>query len=341
VAEGLGVPWYSARGNHDALPTGFIGPRRARPRSIATSCRKAFPTRRLEPRRFKGDGWAAMRAALRRRDARWVPPDPNRRFVSGAAEYRRLHGRSDRQHGFGLTPRAELRRSRGAAAYYTFSPRPGLRFISLDTTAEAGGPNGNIDHPQYRWLAAELRRAPRRGELVVVFAHHSLETMINRLPDEQAGRFDRDPRRSRPLHMGRRGRASLRSLLLRHPNVVLFVGGHEHRNSVRRNFRRDGRGFWQVTTASLIGTPQQARLVELMDNGDGTLSIFGTLLNSASPVASPASGTRATGMSGAQLGSISRLVASGGLRPPASATAPRPGREVRNVELLLRDPRRR
>jgi hypothetical protein len=175
--------------------------------------------------------------------------------------------------------------------------------------------------------------------------------MRNPRADERAGACrpgrlacDRDPRRSTPLHLGRSGRASLRSLLLRSPNVVLFVTGHVHRNRVVANLRRGGGGFWQVTTASHISYPQQTRLIELMDNGDGTLSIFGTVLDTAAPIGVPAPGTPAAAMTDAQLGSISRLLGANvrGARAKA-ATAARSGgaHPGGNVELILPDPRRR
>jgi hypothetical protein len=65
--------------------------------------------------------------------------------------------------------------------------------------------------------------------------------------------------------------------------VILFVTGHVHHNRVTPHFRRGGSGFWQVTTASHLSYPQQTRLIELMDNRDGTLSIFGTMLDTAAP----------------------------------------------------------
>ena len=75
-----------------------------------------------------------------------------------------------------------------------------------------------------------------------------------------------------------------------------------------------------------------------MDNRDGTLSLFGTLLDQAAPVAAPAPGTAAASLTHDQVGS---LVARAGLERPAAR--PRPdalGRTLdRNMELLLRDPR--
>jgi metallophosphoesterase (TIGR03767 family) len=326
-AEGLAVPWYSVRGNHDALPQGHYGPAAVRPRSAPTGCRKVFGAR--SP---LAHPWTELRALLP--TATLVPPDPRRRFLRSAAEFRRLHGRADDGHGFGFTSAAQRRRSRGSALHYAWSPRPELRLVALDTTADGGGADGNVDHPQYLWLARELRRATRRDQLVVVYGHHPLEMMGNATPDEVAGSFDRDPRDSRPLHLGRSGRASLRALLLRHPNVVLYVAGHKHYDRVWPNFRRDGRGFWQIITNALAGAPQEARLVELMDNRDGTLSVFTTMLPHAAPLGAPGRGAALTP---AALASISRELSA--RRRPAGVRPPGSGGRMRNVELVLRDPR--
>ena len=331
VAQGLAVPWFSARGNHDALPQGHYGPAVAHPRSAPTGCRKVMAPRPTLA--AIADPWGTLRRTLP--GASFVPPDPRRRFLRSAAEFRRLHGSADHAHGFGLTPAGERRRSRGSALYYSFSPHPVLRFIALDTTVDAGGAGGNLDHPQYMWLKRELRRARKLDQLVVVYAHHPLEMMDNATPDEAAGSFDRDPRDSRPVHLGRTGRASLRALLMRSPNVVLYLAGHKHYDRVWPNFGKGGRGFWQVITNALAGAPQEARMIELMDNGDGSLSIFTTMLAHAAPTAAPAPGA-ALGPSG--LASLSRELA--WARRPGGRSAKPAGGPMRNVELVVRDPRR-
>jgi hypothetical protein len=341
VAEGLAVPWYATRGNHDAFAQGFVGVRgHAR---VATDCRKVMPLARPSGATRVAPGWKSMRRMLARGRFEWVPPDPHRRFVSPHA-FKRLHRGADRDHGFGLVASRERRGSRGAASYYTWAPRPRLRFIALDTIAEGGGSTGNVDHPQYAWLRRQLAQARRRDELVVVYGHHSLETMSNPRTDERAGACaparlgcDHDPRRSAPIHLGQSGPASLRSLLLRFPNVILFVTGHVHHHRVLPHFR-GGSGFWQVTTASHMSYPQQTRLIEVMDNGDGTLSIFGTVLDTAAPAQAPASGSPAVAFSEVQLGSISRLLAANVRGAPAAANAS--AHPAANVELVLPDPRR-
>ena len=70
-------------------------------------------------------------------------------------------------------------------------------------------------------------------------------------------------------------------LLLRHPQVLLWVNGHTHRNSVTSHPAASRGGFWEITTASHIDWPQQVRAIELADNGDGTISVFGTMIDSA------------------------------------------------------------
>jgi hypothetical protein len=131
--------------------------------------------------------------------------------------------------------------------------------------------------------------------------------------------------------------------------VVLYVTGHVHYNRVIPHFRAGGSsGFWQVTTASHMSFPQQTRLIELMDNGDDTLSVFGTVLDTAAPIAAPASGTPAAGLGEPELGSISRLLAANvrGASPTAARAAGATGAPANafpaeNVELVLPDPRKR
>ena len=124
--------------------------------------------------------------------------------------------------------------------------------------------------------------------------------MDNTRTDEGAGKCvradepgcDRDPRKSTPMHRGIAGKKSIRALFAANPNVVAYVAGHTHANRVDFYKGRKGRGFWQINTASHIDWPQQSRLIEVMDNRDGTLSLFGTILDSAAPAAAPAPGRR-------------------------------------------------
>ncbi|HEX4692317.1 MAG TPA: hypothetical protein VH276_16595 [Solirubrobacteraceae bacterium] len=356
TAEGLKVPWYDARGNHDGLIQGNAPASEPLFRTIATGCLKVFPGPGFDPAPFAGSsaselfrsfGDPAFIAQLLA-GARQVPPDPARRFV-GKAEFRRLMRTGDHAHGLAYTDRRQLRASKGTASYYAFTRGP-IRYIALDTVAEGGNQSGNLDDPQYRWLAGELKAARRAGRLVIVYGHHTMATMDNLLRDEDAKPCasagepgcDRDPRLSTPIHRGLVGRKTVGALLEGTPNVIAYVAGHTHENKVTFFRGGHGHGFWQINTASHIDWPEQSREIEVMDNRDGTLSLFGTLLDTAAPVHAPSSG-----FSTARLASLARTLAfndpqrttSSGNGGAAGGDVGRGTRADRNVELLLRDPR--
>jgi metallophosphoesterase (TIGR03767 family) len=369
-AAGLDVPWYAARGNHDGLIAGNLPGTFQIARILITGCSKIFPSERFDPARYRGRSEEELLGLFANSEfqqevlsgARRVPPDPDRRFVS-TRDFKAEHG-SGEQHGFAFVNRAELQASNNTAAYYAWTPRRGIRFVSLDTVSEGGTQNGNIDDPQFKWLRRELDRNSStevRGRrvrhdrdpdrLIVVYGHHTLNTMTSTRTDEQAGTCssdddpsgcDADPRISEPVHRGLAGPGRLRDLFLRFPNVVAYVAGHTHENHLTPYRGRRG-GFWEINTASHSDFPHQSRLIEIMDNRDGTLSLFGTLLDSAAPINPPPSGD-ATAFNEAQLASISRLIAA---NDPQGKGVPNPGydpglgrRRDRNAELVLADPRR-
>ena len=78
-----------------------------------------------------------------------------------------------------------------------------------------------------------------------------------------------------------------------------------------------------------------------MDNRDGSLSLFGTIVDSAAPVAVPPSGTPAASLSDSQIASISRAVAGNNPSNYSLTAGPGPYNRPadRNVELLIEDPR--
>jgi hypothetical protein len=82
------------------------------------------------------------------------------------------------------------------------------------------------------------------------------------------------------------GGADVLALLHRFPNIVLWLNGHTHTNTVRP--RRDpadpARGFWEVTTCAVVDWPCQTRVVELLDHGE-YLSIVTTMVDHDTRVA--------------------------------------------------------
>jgi metallophosphoesterase (TIGR03767 family) len=220
-------------------------------------------------------------------------------------------------------------------AYYSFD-KGGVHFISLDTCDTFGYSEGSIDHAQFVWLGNELKAHSSRyldtngnwvagngaDQLIVIFSHHTVETMTN------------------PIGLNRVLGDTVAQLLLQFPNVVLWVNGHTHRNTVvpypRPAGAAVGGGFWEVNTAAHIDWPQQARVVELVDNGDGTLSVFGTIVDHAAPTTWPTNPSTPL-----ELAALSRELGANDWQnatPTVTEDGLRGKLSDRNVELLVRKP---
>jgi hypothetical protein len=66
-----------------------------------------------------------------------------------------------------------------------------------------------------------------------------------------------------------------------HPNLIMWISGHRHFNTVKAFISPDPvnapeKGFWQVETSSLRDFPQQFRTFEIDLNSDNTVSIITT-----------------------------------------------------------------
>src|ERR671923_708644 len=357
-APGLAVPWYTVLGNHDTLIQGNV-PGNAFFSLTAAGCVKVTD---LSPRAWRlirpiaaggitdaesvqiiqiiyGDFLATISNPPKAR-GRWkrIARDPQRavlfRKQDVIREYSTTRG-SPRGHGLEQAAVA-------GEAYYTFTPKPGLRFVALDSVADSGS-DGNLDEAQFRWLHGELLRAEGRGELVLVFAHHALPSMTQaaaRVPLGLVGSCTSPLPTTPPA-----ADESLRCLLLRHPSVLALVAGHSHRNRITPYPRVSGGGFWEIVTSSHTDWPQQSRLLELIDNGDGTLSIRTHVVDHATPPRPPkVRPSRSRLLSAAEvsrLGSIARELA---FNDPQGqngedGTSDRRGTRLdRNVELLLPRP---
>ena len=322
-AAGLNVPSYLVPGNHDALVQG---------NQAANAAFAATAVGCVKPMGSANSGGVTPIM---------VPPDPARAPVT-KAEYRELMS----EHGLGLVDADELEASGGAASYYSFSPKQGVRLIGLDTVATGGlvGPSaeGNLDDPEFKWLARELDAAAEADELVIVYSHHGPTSLSADLPDELAGDCsvptygpgcDADPRDSEPIHL----EDDVVDLLASEPHVIAWVAGHSHVNDVAFRKADGGRsGFWVIRTSAEADWPHQDRLIELMDNQDGTLSLIGTLIDNVAPAAAPAAGDAST-FTPLQLASLARTF---GYNDPQAGLAAAGEAKDRNVELLVGDPRR-
>ena len=347
-AAGAEKPTYVTNGNHDSLVQGNAWATAAY-ETVATGCSKVFAPVLLQDLSPTFPGTSPTNIVD-------VPRDPRRQYVD-KAQTRDLHdtGAQADAHGYGYVEAAELTASNGAASYYAFSPRSGIQIVSIDTVSEGGviaeSSNGNIDDPQFQWLSTKLDdlEEAHPNDLIVVMGHHPIRSLTSRASDELAAPCtvddqhghdvnpgcDADPRVSEPLHNG----ADLESLLLAHHNVVAYVTGHTHEHNIDPFERADGSGgFWGIETSSIVDWPVQGRVIEITDNGDDTLSIFGTVFDHDGPVTGPTPPiSNSNPLSEAELASVGRTLAYND--PQAGAATGLGALEDRNVELILPDPR--
>jgi hypothetical protein len=369
--EGLDVPSYVTNGNHDVLVQGNEDANEQF-EDIATGCLKVLAsTTTPGPGILDPTVLLAPAAA-----ATLVPPDPERRYAS-KPQVKQIYGEHgrDNAHGFDFVDSAEEAASNGSASYYAWDPpeAPGFRFISIDTNSEGGqtaegvgcgSASGNIDDPQFQWLKGELDTATAQDKLIVVFGHHPVRSMCAEIVDEQAPPCtgpqhdhgdtpehdhnpgcDLDPRVSEPIHLGEDPapgdpRESFVELLDQYRHVIGYVAGHTHENNIDPFVRSDGSVWWGIETSATADWPVQHRLIEVFDNRDGTLSIFGTILDHAAAATAPPSGS-ASGFDSETLAAIGRVFTYNDPQVGPGPTGGQGSLTDRNVELLVQDPRTR
>ena len=260
AATGLGLPWYAGYGNHDLLLGGVI-PYSPALAALGTGAGKPGPGP-------VGPGVVDALAGSKFRpidhgvllDAPMFPvaADPARQRVTTGqwiAEHLASPGLPG-GHGFSQESARDVR------AWYAFDAGP-LRCLMLDTVNPHGGWQGSLDQEQFAWLAAELTDARQAGALgCLLFSHHPLDALTNRRGDDRVGAAEA----GRLVHDA--------------GNVLAWVNGHDHVNRVLARPAAGQRGtWWEITTASHIDWPQQARIVEVATDEAGSLFIACTVLD--------------------------------------------------------------
>ncbi|HMV66618.1 MAG TPA: metallophosphoesterase, partial [Myxococcota bacterium] len=253
VPEGADFPWYAVAGNHDVLVQGnFLHG----PWVDAVRGREAP----LGTRDLSAPGGPLTYD---------TPPDPERAVLERSDIAALLLDGPDlpgpRGHGF-----SEDDVARDAI---TWVARPvgdvPVTLIAVDGNPDGPGDATLTDAERDGWLVPQLDAAQARGDLIVLTSHYAMTSL--RMSD---GRGVGD-------------------LLLGYPNVVLVIAGHTHTNAIRPwGPAGDPAAFWEITTSSTIDWPAQARLIELVDNGDGTLSVLTTMFDHGAPPGSLAARAR-------------------------------------------------
>ena len=256
TSPGLALPWISVYGNHDGLLQGTVAPDPFLRALAVGGERVTGLPEGVDPRilaaAISGDGPAS-----------YILDDASPRIAITADAGRDF-----------IEPGEFARTTRGArtdeAANYFATDVGRLRVICLDTVNPHGGWQGSLDVTQFAWLQDQLDEAAER--YVVIASHHPSPTLTN----------DYRPPGAEERVLG----SEVVVTLLEHPTVIAWVAGHVHFHSAGRH-GDEQRGFWELTTASLIDWPQQGRVLEFIratDQGRPEIAMISTIVDHAAPV---------------------------------------------------------
>jgi hypothetical protein len=194
-------------------------------------------------------------------------------------------------------------------ASYSFEPKANLplKVIVLDDTCkenpyatDSSYARACLDQQRYDWLVGELDQGQADGKLMIIAAHIPVGPLSN-VPDFQVKPGGIPNEAHLPLFLSRPTcGASLCELdhyapmlpytvvtdhtllekLHNYPNLILWISGHRHINTVTPQPAPDTKGpefgFWEVETPSLRDFPQQFRTFRVVFNSNKTISIFVT-----------------------------------------------------------------
>lgn len=343
---GISVPWYCVFGNHDLVFDGAL-PKHMIIDMLASSNRKAALLGPLVMLLLFQNASASVVRKLWEDNGRYRA---GTRVVTRDAENRKLLSPTEWMasmmdtdplpgpvgHGFTQDHVTSGR------SWYARNEGP-LRVIGMDSCNHFNGSEGSITQPQYDWIESELIANSSRyydpagnvvhnpsgtDRLIAVFSHHNSWTMTNTF-------FD--PANPYPRRFG----PDMVALFARFPNMVAWVNGHSHENRLlaHRNPWEDGAGFWEINAASCIDFGQHQRTVEVVDNRDGTVSLFTVVVDHLGP---PDPGTGS--FDGRRLSSVSRELSANdpfgdtGLNGKATPLDKLGKVEDRNCELLVKAP---
>lgn len=247
------IPWYAALGNHESFGMGVfpiipqLDGSRLAPLPLPLRVGLLIPTV-LDPTGSFTHGPISPAhpgpAPVLELPARVVAV-PERRYFDKSEFVQAMFQTATEPAGHGFT-------APDAPTWYSTSPVPGLRLITLDTSdvprAVPSLPysEGCISAAQLDFLVTELDAAQERGEWVIVASHHP------------SGRLEL-------LYASVLGPDDFRALLNGYPNVIAHIASHEHRNRVI-----DRGGYVEIETCGTLDWPQEARLIEIWRGADGS-----------------------------------------------------------------------
>ncbi len=298
------IPWYQVLGNHDhfwlgSFPVGDYL-RRSYVSDTVVALGDAFENRKNLYRAdyYMGvlDGSTPNANIISAgptgsfHSAPKVVADPNRRSLKKQDWMKEFFKSSTAPVGHGF----DLVNAKNGFACYSFMPKTDLplKVIVLDDTqSDDDGSDdihghGFLDQARYSWLKKELADGQAAGQLMIIAAH--IPIAVDPFGSEVEWWVN-------PLNAVRL--PELISQLQSYPNLLLWVAGHRHFNTVKAFISPDPvnapeKGFWQVETSSLRDFPQQFRTFEIHLNSDYSISIKTINVDTSVKAGTPAAKSR-------------------------------------------------
>ncbi len=310
------IPWYQVLGNHDHFYSGVCALEDKFQKAHVGSQIMSFgprtdPDALHETGFYLGvvDGYTPegkVIGAGKEADFPTAPkvnPNPDRRGLTKAEWIAEFAKTESLPAGHGVAQNAD-----NPPACYTFEPRADLplRVIVLDDTQKDNikgqtGAFGSLDQERYQWLLKQLQKGQDDEKLMVIAAHSPMS--VAAIPPTPVVPLW-DP--STTII----GEEALLAKLHTFPNLILWISGHRHFNSVTAQPSKDPahpeNGFWEVETSSLRDFPQQFRTFDLALNRDGTISVFVTNVDPAVAPGSPAAISRSYSIAATQIFAMQR-----------------------------------
>jgi len=306
------IPWYQTLGNHDHFWMGSIPV----DYSLRKDLRQSFTTDEV----FATGDILANPGIINNRDyymgvfdgstpygdiikagpvgnfssAPKVAADPDRRSLLRTEWLKEFFNTSSSPagHGFNLTDASN------GFACYSFVPKSDIpiKVIVLDNTQKENDSSADIhghgflDQARWTWLKKELADGDAAGQLMIIAAHIPINVEVT--ANTSAGEMGWwvNPQNAVTL-------PNLIAELQSHPNLIMWLSGHRHLNTVKAFISPDPvnapeKGFWQVETPSLRDFPQQFRTFEIYLNSDYSISIVTTDVDPAVQDGTPAATSR-------------------------------------------------
>lgn len=287
------IPWYQVIGNHDHFWTGFLPPN-AYLKQTMTSNKildlgnpfinplgadsRGYYMGSIDGRTQYGDIIGAGKVTDFATNPIVPAADKNRRSLSASEWMNEFFKTSSNPQGHGFSKDDVAK----GFANYSFMPKSNLpvKVIALDDTQSNSDSNdpiangfgkgsygyghGELDAARYDWLISELDKGQAAGQLMIIAAHEPIG--VETVPSMMAWNPDLEAKLLAKLHT--------------YPNLIMWVAGHRHQNTITAMKSPDANhpelGFWQIETSSLRDFPQEFRTIQVNRNSDNTISIFAT-----------------------------------------------------------------